>query len=254
MVSPTSRVRSTLVAALACVAALAFAAPAAATAEEDPRATVHEGNATTCADADLAGERVAVWDDEEKDVDSLEIADGDPGADHQYLDILAVDEGITVTGIVVKGSPRWNRYVPGELELAEAPEWLDLRAPLNDGHAIPAISHWFVCGIVAPPTTTATTTTTTATTTQPPATTTTTAVTEPPVISTTESTPGAATTTGTATSATTSAAVAPPIERTGGSGPLADTGFGGAPLLWAGLLSIIAGAGALMFARRRRTS
>jgi LPXTG-motif cell wall-anchored protein len=104
------------------VLSLAAALPAAAedAVAGDARATAYAGNATTCAHADLDGEI---------------IAQGGQGG--QTMDVT-VPEGITLTGIVIKGGPNYNVY-PGNV-------LTDLHSPLVESGNIPQISHWFVCG------------------------------------------------------------------------------------------------------------
>ncbi|MGH3517755.1 MAG: hypothetical protein ACRDQ7_10145 [Haloechinothrix sp.] len=260
MVSPTSRVRSTLIlAALACAATLAFGATAQATwdaPKEDPRATIIDGNVNNCGEgkmgADAGGEKIPLED--------ITFTGGTENVD-KYLTIESVD-GHSVTGIVVKGGQDTNLYVPGERGLPEEAPWVKLRSPLNGGGQIPEISHWFACGIETTPT--SPTKPTGTTTTEPGTTTTTSEPTEPsettepskPGEQTESETPEVTTTSRAAGGATTteSAPVAATIENTGGSGLLADTGFSGEPLIWAGALLILVGGGALAYARTRRTS
>ncbi len=98
------------------------------------------------------------------------------------LNITAVNAGVTVTDIFVKGGPDYNLYEPGQRGLSATPPWSNLISPLNQGGNVPTISHWFACGTTGGGTTTTqpeeTTTTTqpeeTTTTTQPEETTTTT--------------------------------------------------------------------------------
>jgi LPXTG-motif cell wall-anchored protein len=129
----------TLVAALPLgLAALLGAAPLAhATQTDDSRAVAHQGNVDAgqkgaCATAGLAGEPV-------------ELQDAD--TDGQTVTIESVPDGTTVTGIVVKGGPAYNVYVPGERGLSELPVWDELRSPLNNGGNLPQVSHWFACGV-----------------------------------------------------------------------------------------------------------
>lgn len=141
------------------VLALGVVLGGAATAQaatEDPRAELVEGNVTTCDQAGLSGSLLGAGD--------FTYARGKDGVD-QYLDILSVSAGITVTGIVVKGGPNYNLYVPGERELSATAPWSDLRSPLVGNDNIPAISHWFVCGIKAKEETTTPSTSGSATTT-----------------------------------------------------------------------------------------
>jgi hypothetical protein len=125
----------------------------------DSRATSYNGNAVTCADAGLPGTIISVTSTH----------------DGVYLDITAVPAGQTVTGVVVKGGPAYNVYLPGALG---ALPWLDLHAPLNASGSPAGISHWYVCGTASTTTTTPVTSTTTpVTSTTTPVTSTTTPVT-----------------------------------------------------------------------------
>lgn len=255
MVFEKNRVRAALFALPLAVGLSLGAATAAHAAEpqEDPRATAHDGNATTCADAGLSGEHVT---------NRISYERGQLDDQQQYLDIIAVDDGVEVTGIVVKGGDRYNVYVPGELGLPDAPPWEDLRAPLNDGGNIPALSHWYVCGSYTPPTSTTTTDTTTTTS----DTTTTTSETSATETTTASSTSEETTTTGTsgvttssvvASSTTdvvapTSSSVPPAIDNTSDDGDLATTGFGSGWLIWAGVLFLLGGVGTIAGARALR--
>jgi LPXTG-motif cell wall-anchored protein len=107
------------------VLSLVAALPAAATdapVAGDERATAYAGNATTCADANLDGQIVAKG-----------------GQGGQTIDVT-VPEGVTLTGIVVKGGDHYNVY-PGTVLTG-------LHSPLvgADNKNIPQISHWFACG------------------------------------------------------------------------------------------------------------
>jgi LPXTG-motif cell wall-anchored protein len=62
----------------------------------------------------------------------------------QYLNITAVDAGVTVTGVVVKGGDAFNVYLAAKL--GPLP-WNKLRSPDNNGGNIPTISHWYACGV-----------------------------------------------------------------------------------------------------------
>lgn len=128
--------------------ALVVALPAAATETQldpgDDRATAHPGNAVTCEQAGLAGDIV-----NKDDINYLE--------SDTHLRIFSVADGIELTGIVVKGGPAYNVY-PGDV-------WDFLHAPINPGGQIPAISHWFACGVEGGGTTTPTTGTSSPTTT-----------------------------------------------------------------------------------------
>ncbi|MEU6642213.1 hypothetical protein ABZ863_06645 [Saccharomonospora sp. NPDC046836] len=258
-VSSRSRLRTFAVAAMTFGLLAGTAGLASATgSKEDPRAEITPGNATTCADAGLAGTLL------EKGVDFTFVKGGQ---EDQFVTIETVAAGVTVSGIVVKGGPAYNIYVPGERGLAVTPPWEKLRSPLNRGGNIPVISHWYVCGDKTPTTTTTTTDTeTTETTTEPPQPsegTETTESTETSDTTTSESTTGSEPTTsesgpatrtsgidGAVTTTTTSAAAVSPA---GESDDLASTGFSGAWLLGLGALLLVGG-GALLFLTRMRRS
>ncbi|MFC4000386.1 hypothetical protein ACFS2C_21920 [Prauserella oleivorans] len=242
---PRARLRTFLVAAVTGGLLAGPVAVAAATgAGEDPRAEIHVGNVTTCADAGLDGVQL-------KGDTDFDYALSDQ---QKHLAITSVTEGVTVTGIVVKGGPDANIYVPGERGLPEQPVWKKLRSPLNGGGQIPTISHWFVCGEVTPPTTTEPTTTTTEpsepTISTPPQPTTTTTV---PAASTTgeSSTTPVTTTSSEAGGAVATTTTEAPVSPAGESDDLASTGFGGGWLLVAGV-ALLAGGGALVLLARAR--
>jgi hypothetical protein len=148
------RVRSGLLAVAAGVALLAgglLAAPVGAAPGDppesgDPRATAFAGNATTCADANLPGEIITVG----FTID----------ATNRFVTITSVPDGLTLTGVVVKGGPAYNVYV-GDVRTA-------LHAPLGPNGQPAGISHWFACGITATSSPTPTPTPTTTPTTTPP--------------------------------------------------------------------------------------
>lgn len=241
---PRARLRTFLVAAVTGGLLAGPVAVAAATgAGEDPRAEIHVGNVTTCADAGLDGVQL-------KGDTDFDYALSDQ---QKHLAITSVTEGVTVTGIVVKGGPDANIYVPGERGLPEQPVWKKLRSPLNGGGQIPTISHWFVCGEVTPPTTTEPTTTTTEpsepTISTPPQPTTTTV----PAASTTgeSSTTPVTTTSSEAGGAVATTTTEAPVSPAGESDDLASTGFGGGWLLVAGV-ALLAGGGALVLLARAR--
>jgi hypothetical protein len=233
-------------------------ASAAAPPSGDSRAVSHEGNATTCQDAGLAG----------SDITSHVTFTGGVNNVDQNVNITAVDAGFTVTGIVVKGGDAYNVYVPGLLGLSAAPPWTGLHAPLvgaNDQN-VPAISHWFVCGTStpvtsSPPASTPETTPPTTPETTPP----TTPETTPPT--TPETTPPTTPETTPATSSPGSSVLPTKIGSTGETsvlgtkvGSLADTGMnlpiGAAFGLSLGLLlaggSLMALPGRLAVERKRR--
>lgn len=131
------------------------AAPTAVAAEtEDDRAQAFDGNATRCdggpgqtADLNLAGTEYGLGDSAyTAPAGVITFAQGTPNSD-QYLDITAVAAGFTVTGVVVKGGPGYNLYLPTALGTLP---WLDLVSPLNAGNQLPTISHWFACVVTTP--------------------------------------------------------------------------------------------------------
>jgi hypothetical protein len=195
-----SVIRNTLAAVLItggvalCWTGVAFGVPPTPPQSGDSRAVAVAGNAVTCAQAGLAGGIISV----------TAIITG-----NTYITITGVPTNTTVTGVVVKGSPAYNLYLPVSLGMLP---WVGLHPPLAGKSGQPAtISHWFVCGTkttTTPPTTTTTTTTkSTTTTTTTKSTTTTTA---PPTTTTTKTTvPTTTTTTTTHPSRTTTTTTAP---------------------------------------------
>lgn len=194
-----------------------FGAGAAYATYEDPRATPVDGNAVTCEDAGLAGE----------DITGLLTVDGGVPNVDQYLTVTAVETGTVVTGIVVKGGDAYNVYVPGANELPLLPPWEDLQSPLNGGHQVPQISHWYACGVTTEPST-------------PP-------TSEPSTPPTSE--PSTPATDSPAPSSSVAPVGAPPA----GSAPeLAATGFDSAQWIGLGVLLAAAGAALLALPRLRR--
>jgi LPXTG-motif cell wall-anchored protein len=153
------------------------------------------------------------------------------GKDTQSLNITAAPAGVTITGVVVKGSNAYYVYLADDLGTLP---WNGLKAPVNKGGNVADISHWYACGVkdqtpsssVTPSSTSPSTITHTA----PPSSSETT---------TTSSSEVAATT-------TTTAAAAP------GSNDLASTGFGSAWLVGLGAALLAAGVAVLFVLRRRR--
>ncbi|SHF41461.1 hypothetical protein [Streptoalloteichus hindustanus] len=124
------------------LAALVPAGTAAAAGREeppasgDPRAVASSGNAVKCSDVSLAGELVDLG----HTVDESRAS----------LDVTSLPEGLTVTGVVVKGGPAYNSYLPSAL--GPLP-WRGLHAPVNPSGKPAQISHWFACAQrTAPPT------------------------------------------------------------------------------------------------------
>jgi LPXTG-motif cell wall-anchored protein len=155
------------------------------------------------------------------------------GVNQQDLDIIVAPLNVTITGVVVKGSDAYNVYLAAKL--GATPPWLNLRAPDNNGGNVPAISHWYACGIKKDQSSSSTTTTTTSTSSSSASTTTTTA-------GSSESSTVAPTTT------TTTVAVVPVADE----GVLASTGFGSAWLVGLGAALLAAGVAVLFVLRRRR--
>ncbi|ANZ35744.1 hypothetical protein BBK82_06270 [Lentzea guizhouensis] len=163
------------------------------------------------------------------------------GVDQQDLDITGIPANTTITGVVVKGSDAYNVYLAPKL--GELP-WNDLRSPQNNGGQVPAISHWYACGVEKDQSSSSSATTTTTTTTSGTSTSTTTIT-----ISTTPATTSAsssATSAPSTTVTTTSAAV--PVDED----DLASTGFGSAWLVGLGAALLAGGAAVLIVLRRRR--
>ncbi|GAA0611377.1 hypothetical protein GCM10010174_31050 [Kutzneria viridogrisea] len=215
------------------------AAAAAGAVPEDPPqsgdqlATAYPGNVVTCVEAGLAGGAISV---------TATVGD-------TYITVTAVPAGTTVTGIVVKGGPAYNTYLPTGLG---ALPWSNLHPPLVPSGNPAGISHWFACG--QQQTTTTTTASTTKTTT---ATTTATGTTTTPPTKTTTTT-SATTTTGTSTAVTTETTTAASTTTTTatGSDSLAYTGFSGGWLAALAAALLIGGVGLVLvpklLAHRRR--
>lgn len=262
MVLPNPRTRAAIVVASIALAASIGTATAHAAETDDPRAVPHDGNVTKCAAAGLDGDVIAFWEPGEgKDTENIEFTGGTPESD-QYLTITGVADGLDVTGIVLKGGPGYNVYVPGELGLSENVPWEDLRSPLvgKPPRNVPEISHWFVCG-TGEPTPPSTTTEPPATTTEPPATTT-----EPPATTPVDTTspvdttePVDATETIGETETVDDTETTEPGEETeepeaedAEEDELALTGFGAGWLIPIGALLLIGGGAAMWLARTRR--
>jgi len=216
-------------------------------AAADPRATPHDGNATTCDAAGLAGSIL------EAPADYTYARGKVP--DDQYVDILTVSPAVTVTGIVVKGGDGYNVYEPGKLGLPATPPWTDLRSPnVGQNDNIPQLSHWYVCGTGT--TTTKTTTTKTATSTSE-----TTATTTTTASSTTTSSGTGTTTPESSAGDVSSSAAGAAVVTTTTSGPktsaqnaseLAYTGFNGGWLIGLGVALVLGGAALMFLVRARR--
>ena len=209
-------------------AALAASGAAAAATDTPPpsgddRAVVHSGNAVTCEQAGLAGDIVQLT----ATVD----------ATNTYITVTGVPGGVTVTGVVVKGSDAFNVYLPGALG---ALPWQNLHSPIAGHSGKPAtISHWFACG-----TETTTTSSTSKTTTSTSSTSTTS--------ETSTTTAGSSTSTTAPTTTTTPAAVAATTTTTSaGTAPLAFTGFSGTWLIFVAAALLLGGAALIVIPKLR---
>jgi LPXTG-motif cell wall-anchored protein len=212
-------------ATMAAVATLTLVTTAFATPDKpvlnsgDPRAVAYDknvapGHADVCTVGGLTGTVVAKA--------KLTFTGG--GEQDQYLNITAVDAGVTVTGVVVKGGDAFNVYLAAKL--GPLP-WNQLRSPDNNGGNIPTISHWYACGIDKQTSTSSSSSATSSSSSSSSA-----------PSSTAASSSVAATT-------TTNAAAAP------GTNELASTGFGSAWLVGIGAALLAAGVAVLLVLRRR---
>jgi hypothetical protein len=192
--------------------AIAVAGPDDPPQSGDDRATAVAGNVTTCAAAGIPGTEIEVTSNI---------------TENTYIDITAVPAGFTITGVVVKGGPAYNKYP----NLGALP-WNDLHAPLVSSGKPAEISHWFVCGKKKTTTTTKTTTPTTTTTTS------------------TSTSTGSSSSSSRVTTTSSTPAVVPASNNSG----LANTGFSGGPLVLIGGLLLVGGVAALFLARARRRS
>lgn len=259
-----STLRSMLAAVAVAAATLAIAPAAYADqdkpqepAKEDSRAVVHEGNISgnvdMCAAVDAAGNVI--------DTGDIGFKVTPRRNEDRRLTISSIPDNKTITAIVLKGGPRYNVYVPGEHGLSVQAPWEDLRAPVNNGGNIAAISHWYACWVHsnpatadAPPTKDTATANPTGTATSTP--TTGAAVTVPGGAASTS--PSAGTT---STPSSSGPATPEATSTTNAAGPvssddtetLAYTGFSNAWLIWLGGALVLAGAAALVLLRVRRS-
>jgi LPXTG-motif cell wall-anchored protein len=131
--------------------------------------------------------------------------------DATYIKITGLPAGTTVSGVIVKGGPAYNRY---DLAKLGTLPWAELHSPLSPGNETkPAgISHWFACGKAAvidqPSTPVTTNPTTTLTTTSTKTASTTTTATSVPTSTVPTSTVPTSITTAAVVPSTTSVAVA----------------------------------------------
>lgn len=212
--------RSIAVTAFAAATLLSAAGTAFATPDKeppvsgDPRASAHPGNAKAQECAELFPGSEAV------DEADLTVETDGSGT---YLDITAVADGTEVVGVIVKGTPAYNRY--DAADLGDLP-WLDLHAPLASSGEPAQISHWFACGVAAGPTSTT-----------PPTTTTT----ESPATSAPATTPGGEG----------PASTSVPVDNAADEEALAETGFAAGWLVPLGA-ALLLGGGLMLFLMRTR--
>ncbi|MCR6481576.1 LPXTG cell wall anchor domain-containing protein [Amycolatopsis sp. OK19-0408] len=148
------------------------------------------------------------------------------------LNISKVNEGVTVTRIVVVGGDDgFNDYTPGAKGLEKTAPWTDLRAPFSrNGHQAD-IDHWYLCGKKTEKPTETTTPSKPTETTKPSA----------PASSETV-----------APTSTTAPAAVPAGNESGTGGGLANTGFDNMWLVWIAALLILGGGGLLALLKFRR--
>ncbi|MGW4058388.1 LPXTG cell wall anchor domain-containing protein [Amycolatopsis sp. NPDC004747] len=211
--------------ALTTAALIGTAGSALACYSDDNRPHPTPGKPTPCADGKVL---------DQKDVVSELTKNG------TRLNIKSVNEGVTVTRIVVVGGDDgFNDYTPGQKLDKNAP-WNDLRAPFNFNGSQPKIDKWFLCGTKTDKP-------------KPPTTTTTTATTKPSTPTTETSKPSTPATSATSVSPTsTTPAVVPAGNESGTGGGLANTGFDNSWLIWVGALLLVAGGGLLALLKFRR--
>jgi LPXTG-motif cell wall-anchored protein len=149
------------------------------------------------------------------------------------LAITKVNEGVTVTRIVVVGGDDgFNDYTPGAKGLEKTAPWTDLRAPFSRNGQQAGIDHWYLCGTKTAPTET----------TKPSTKPTETTKTSAPATSDTSVSP----------TSTTAPAVVPAGNESGTGGGLANTGFDNMWLVWIAALLILGGGGLLALLKFRR--
>ncbi|HET6703866.1 LPXTG cell wall anchor domain-containing protein [Amycolatopsis sp.] len=212
--------------ALTTAALIGTAGSALACYSDDTRPNPTPGKPTPCADGKVLDQKDVVF----------ELA-----KNNTRLNIKSVNEGVTVTRIVVVGGDDgFNDYTPGKKKLDKNAPWNDLRAPFNYNGSQPKIDKWFLCGTKTTKPTQPTTTT------APP--------TKPSTPATETTKPSAPATTETSASptSTTAPAVVPAGNESGTGGGLANTGFDNSWLIWIGALLLAAGGGLLALLKFRR--
>jgi len=207
--------------ALTTAALIGTAGSALACYSDDDRPHPIPGKPTPCADGQVLDQKDVVFE---------------LTKNNTRLNIKSVNEGVTVTRIVVVGgNDGFNDYTPGKKKLDKNAPWNDLRAPFNYDRSQPKIDKWFLCGTKTTKPTEPTKTTTKPTT---------------PATSTKPSTPATSETSVSPT--TTTPAVVPAGNESGTGGGLANTGFDNSWLVWVGALLLVAGGGLLALLKFRR--
>ncbi|MEC3982775.1 LPXTG cell wall anchor domain-containing protein [Amycolatopsis sp. H20-H5] len=221
------------VAAISAVTLLGTATGALACTTDDGRGHPIQGQVDKCEDVQQRGETLT------PDNFTTEL-----NGDKTRLKIVGLNEGVTVSAIVVNGGDDGHNlyYIGGknELKLANLP-WENLRAPFNFNGSQPKVGKWFACG----------TKTTKPTETQAPPTTTT-KPTEGTPTKTAKPTPTTEAPTSSASPTTTSAPAVIPAGNNANGGGLASTGFDNSWLIWVGALLLLAGGGLLALLKFRR--
>ena len=205
--------------ALTTAALIGTAGSALACYSDDTRPHPIPGKPTPCADGTVLDQKDVVFE---------------LTKNNTRLNIKSVNEGVTVTRIVVVGgNDGFNDYTPGKKQLGMNAPWNDLRAPFNYDRSQPKIDNWFLCGkkTTKPPETTPVTKTSTPTSTKPSA----------PVSETSVS-----------PTKTTAPAAVPAGNESGTGGGLANTGFDNSWLIWVAGLLLVAGGGLLALLKFRR--
>jgi LPXTG-motif cell wall-anchored protein len=211
--------------ALTTAALIGTAGSALACYSDDDRPHPIPGKPTPCADGQVLDQKDVVFE---------------LTKNNTRLNIKSVNEGVTVTRIVVVGgNDGFNDYTPGKKLSKNAP-WNDLRAPFNYDRSQPKIDKWFLCGSKTTKPTQPTTPTTKPT--RP----------GPSTETTKPSTPATSETSVSPTTSTTAPAVVPAGNESGTGGGLANTGFDNSWLIWVGALLLAAGGGLLALLKFRR--
>jgi hypothetical protein len=138
--------------------AFAFVGTAGADGPSDPRATFHEGNASTCADVGFPGSQIlgsggqpqATGTVTQTPDGSIVVTVSAHSGGGQELNIaFDPSSGLVIDTIIVKGGSAYNQYPGTVLDQLIAPF-------VGATNNVPEISHWFLCyhqGEAPPPTT-----------------------------------------------------------------------------------------------------